>query len=132
MADSGRLAGFKFGSVTYDADDCLQGWDIADSINDVVYQCNSMDKHARGTQNVIFRVPLALQASDTTIIAAFAPGTSATTFEAWPGGYTTNYIEFASTDVLVLRRDLSAAINGIITADIEIAINSIASTLFAA
>lgn len=128
MADSGKLAGFKFKSVTYDADDCLQGWDLSDSINDVVYQCNSMDKHAAGTQNVIFRVPLAIQASDTTIVAAFAPGTVATTFEAWPGGHTTNYIEIASTDVLVLRRDLSAAINGIITADIEIAINSVNTT----
>ena len=130
MADSGRLAAFQFGGVTYDADDCLQSWDMANAINDIVYQCNSLDKHAKGTQAVSFRVSLALPATGTTKINALTPGTQSTQFEAWPAGFTTNYIEYGLTTgkATVIRRDLSAPINGIIAADVEIALDTLNTT----
>ena len=90
MADSGKNASFSFAGVLYDADDCLQGWDLNDAIQDVVYQCNGYDKHAVGNRGISFRATIALAASDTTKVTAFAPGTTGI-FEAHPAGDTKNY-----------------------------------------
>lgn len=124
MADSGKNAAFTFNGTVYNADDCLQGWDLADSVNDVVYQCNGYDKHASGTRSIMFRTALALAATDTTKVGALAPATTGT-FEAHPGGDTKDYIEIRATASRVVRRDLSAPINGIITADVEISLDDI-------
>lgn len=127
MADSGRLAAFKFGSTTYNADDCLQSWDIADAIQDVVYQCNSYDKHARGTQNVSFSVSLALAKTDVTKVTALAPGTTGA-FEAHPGGDAASNIEITATRGIVIQRNVTAPINGIIQADVVIALDDVTWT----
>jgi hypothetical protein len=124
MADGGKLASFKLGSTVYDADDCLQSWDLNDAINDIVYQCNSYDKHAVGTRAITFDVTLALAATDTAKIAALAPGTTGG-FEAHPGGDTATRIEITSTKGTVISRNLSAPSNGIISTDISIALDDV-------
>ena len=124
MADSGKNASFKFTTILFDADDCLQSWDLNDAIADVVYQCNGMDKHAIGTRAVTFRVTLALAAGDTTIITLFAPGTTGA-FEAHPGGDTSGYIEISATRAQVNTANLSAPTNGIIAADLEFALDDV-------
>lgn len=124
MADSGKLASFSLAGTVYDADDCLQDSGLDDAIQDVVYQCNSYDKHAVGTRSVMFNVTLALAATDTTKISALAPGSSGA-FEYHPGGDTATYIEVTSTKGTVISRNVSSPVNGIISADVSIALDDV-------
>jgi hypothetical protein len=124
MPDSGRNASFKFATVTYDADDCLQGWDLNSAINDIVYQCNGYDKHAVGTKAVTFRVSLALSATDTTKVTALAPGTTGA-FEAHPAGDTSGYIEIEVARAQVNSANISAPMNGMIAVDAEFGLDDI-------
>lgn len=124
MADTGKNASFKLGSTTYGTSDCLQSWAINDAINEVVYQCQGYDKAAAGSRSVTFAVSLALSVTDTTKVSALAPGTTGA-FEAHPGGDTDSYIEIISTSALVTQRNLSAPVNGIITADVQIRLNDV-------
>ena len=127
MAIGGKNAEFRFGATTFAATDCLQGWDLADAINDIVYQCNGYDKHAAGTRALTFRTSLGLGSGDTTKITAFAPGTTGV-FEGYPAGATTDFIKFASTKATAMVANVSAPINGIIQVDIELALDDIAVT----
>lgn len=124
MADSGKNASFTFAGVVYDADDCLQAWDMNDAIQDVVYQCNGYDKHGVGTRGISFSVTLALAATDTTKVSGLAPGTTGA-FEAHPAGNTATYIEVTATRGVLTQRNLTAPINGIIAADIVIALDDV-------
>ena len=127
MAIGGQNASFQFAGTTYNGDDCLQSWDLASSINDVVYQCNGYDKHASGTKAISFRTSLAFAAADSTRFEAFAPGTTGT-FEAHPAGDTATYIEITSTRATVVSAPLSAPVNGIISLDIELALDDVTYT----
>ena len=124
MADAGKLAGFTWNTTAFTSASCIQAWDLASSINDIVYQCNGYDKHAAGTKVVSFRTALALNSTDAALVSGFAPGTTAA-FEAHPGGDTANNIEFTATKGTVISAPLSAPINGIITMDIEIALDDV-------
>ena len=124
MADTGKLASFKFNGTLYDADDCLQSWNLADSINEVVYQCNSYDKGAAGTRSVVFSGSMALAKTDTTKVGAIYPGATGA-FEAHPAGDTGTYIEITSTSALVTRADKSSGPNAIITLDFSIRLNDV-------
>jgi len=127
MADGGKLAAFTFATIVYDADDCLQGWDMNDAIQDIVYQCNSYDKHAVGTRGVSFRASLALAATDTTKVTAFAPGTTGA-FEAHPGGDTAGNIEITATKATVISAPLSSGPNNVIAIDVELALDDVTYT----
>lgn len=131
MADRGNLASFGWEGVTYSTNDCLSAWDFADSINDIVYQCNGYDKHLGGTRALEFRFSIGLDADDTTKISPFVPGTESTQFEAHPGGSTTNYIEITSTKAVVLSRDITAPMNGIIGMSVVIALDNAVTTVAA-
>jgi hypothetical protein len=124
MADSGKNASFKFSTVTFDADDCLQGWDLNSAINDIVYQCNGDDKHLPGTKAVTFRVSLALAKTDTTKVTYLTPGSTGA-FEAHPGGDSSGYIEIEVARAQVNSANISAPMNGVITADIEFGLDDI-------
>ena len=124
MADAGKLAGFTWNTTAFTSASCIQSWDLASSINDIVYQCNGYDKHAAGTKVVSFRTSLALCSSDVAIVQGFAPGTTAA-FEAHPGGDTATYIELTATKGTIMSAPISAPINGIISMDIEIALDDI-------
>lgn len=124
MADSGKNAEFTFATVVYDADDCLQSWDLSSAINDIVYQCNGYDKHLPGTKTMMFRVSLALAATDTTKVTALAPGTTGA-FEAHPASDTATYIEVRATRAQVNSANISAPINGVIAVDAEFALDDI-------
>lgn len=124
MATSGKNASFSFATVTFDADDCLQSWDLNSAVVDVVYQCNGYDKHAVGTKSASFRTSLALAATDTTRVTAFAPGTTGI-FEAHPAGNTATYIEIEVAKATVISANLTAPINGIIAIDLELALDDI-------
>ena len=127
MADGGKSASFQFAGTTYNGDDCLQGWDLNSSINDIVYQCDGYDKHAVGTKAISFRTSLALAATDSTKHQAFTPGTTGT-FEAHPGGDTATYIEITATKATVVSAPMSAPVNGIISMDIELALDDVTYT----
>jgi hypothetical protein len=124
MAGSGKNAAFTFATIVYDADDCLQGWDLNSAINDVVYQCNGYDKHAVGTKAVTFRASLALAATDTTKVTALAPGTTGA-FEAHPGSDSSGTIEIEVARAQVNSANMTAPINGIIAVDVEFALDDI-------
>lgn len=129
MAVGGKNAEFLFGATTttfttYNGDDCLQGWDLAQSINDVVYQCNGYDKHAAGTKVCSFRTSLALAATDTTKIGALAPGTTGIWW-GFPMGWTTNYPKVSAAIATVISAPISAPVNGIVSMDVEIALDDI-------
>jgi len=124
MADSGKNASFNFATVLYDADDCLQGWDLSSAINDIVYQCNGFDKHLPGAKTLSFRVSMALAATDTTKVTAFAPGTTGA-FEAHPAGDTATYIEVRASRAQVNSANISAPINGVILVDAEFMLDDV-------
>jgi hypothetical protein len=127
MADSGKLASFKFVATTYSTANCLQSWDLNSAIADVIYQCNGYDKHAVGTKSLTFRTTLGLDATATTTVIAFAPGTTGA-FECHPGGDTAGNIEITATRAQVNSANLTAPINGIVALDIELALDDVTYT----
>ena len=126
MAVSGKNALFKFGT-TWGPADCLQGMDISDSVNDVVYQCNGYDRHVAGTRALTVRVSMALPSGTATSVLGYIyPGAEST--EAWfmpQGRAPTTKPVYTPTRVQCNRADVSAPINGIITADFEFGVDSI-------
>jgi len=127
MAIGGQNASFQFAGTTYNADDCLQGWDLNSSLNAITYQCDGNDKTASGTKQIAFRTSLAFAATDSTKHQAFTPGTTGT-FEGHPAGDTATYIEITSTRGTVISAPMSAPQNGIISMDIEIALDDVTYT----
>ena len=125
MPTGGKLAAFNFDGIDYTTAHCLQSWDLANAINNIVYQCNGFDQNAAGTQATVFRVSLALSADDTTRVSAFTPGEQTTQFEAYPAGQTAGNVEVLSTSAQVNTANVSAPINGIIALDVEIALNNV-------
>lgn len=124
MADTGVKASFSFNGQVYDEDDCVSGWNLNDSINEVVYQCGGMDKGAAGTRSADFSVSLGLSATDVDKVQALAPGQKAA-FEAHPAGDSAGYIEVTATEALIRQANKSAPTNGIITMDVQIRLNDI-------
>jgi hypothetical protein len=124
MPVSGLNASFKLGATTYDSDDCIQGWDLDDALNDIVYQCTQFNKHIVGARTVVFSGTLALDATDTTKINALKAGTQGA-FEGHPAGDTATYMEIISTQGTVTRSHMSAPINGVITLDFDIALDDV-------
>ena len=122
---TGKLAEFVFNSVTFDADDCIQGFSLNDAINEIVYQCDSMDKGAVGTRAVMWNVSLGLAAADTSKLAALTPGTNASDFEAHPFGDTATYVEITSSDATINQANISGSANGIITVDCVFRLNQV-------
>ena len=125
MGIGGKLAEFTLNGVTFDADDCLQGWNLNDAINEIVYQCNSYDKGAVGTRSVTFAGSLALDAADTAKLAALTPGATAADFEAHPAGDTATYVEVTSSDSLCVSANQSTAPSSIYTVDFSIRLNQV-------
>jgi len=130
MATGGKNAAFLFGAssataTTYNADDCLQGWDLASSINDVVYQCNGYDKHAAGTKVISFRTSVALNSSDVAFTSAFSPGSTGW-WRGAPFGYTTDYLMIAASKSTIISAPISAPVNGICSIDLELALDDVA------
>ena len=124
MASGGKLAGFTWNTTTFTTASCIQSWDLASAINDIVYQCNGYDKHTAGTKTISFRTSLALYSTDVAKVQGFAPGTTAA-FEAHPGGDTATYIEFTADKGTVISAPISAPVNGVITMDVEIALDDV-------
>ena len=125
MGVGGKLAAFTFNSVTFNADDCIQGWNLNDAINEIVYQCNSYDKGAVGTRSVTFAGSLALDATDTAKVAALTPGVTVADFEAHPAGDTATYVEVTSTSAMCVSANQSTAPNSIYTIDFTIRLNDV-------
>ncbi len=124
MAAPGKLASFTFATIVYDQTDCLQGWNLSDAINEIVYQCNSMDKGVAGTRTATFSASLALDATDTVKVAAFTPGTVGA-FEAHPAGDTATYIEILAAEAVIITANQATAPNAILTIDLSIRLNDI-------
>lgn len=125
MAVTGKLARFIFNGVTFDEGDCLQGWNLNDAINEVVYQCDSYDKGVAGTRTVTFSGSMALDATDTAKLAALTPGATAADFVAYPAGTTATYVKVTSSDALCVSANQSTAPNAIYTVDFSIRLNAV-------
>jgi len=124
MAASGILASFKLGATTYSAADCLQSWQLAHSIQELIYQCSGVNKAAAGAVDATFSVSLALAASDTTKHAALDAGSTGA-FEAHPGGDSSGFIEITATDSLVTRSNTTSGPRSIISYDLTIRLQDI-------
>jgi len=125
MAVTGKLARFVFNGVTFDEGDCLQGWNLNDAINEVVYQCNSFDQGAAGTRTVTFSGSMALDATDTAKLAALTPGATAIDFVAYPAGTTATYVKVTSASSLCVSANLTTAANAIFAVDFSIRLNAV-------
>lgn len=127
MAVSGKNASFTFAGATYNADDCLQSWELTKSAEDISFYCNGYQKHLGGPVSAVFNASLALDATDTAQIAAIEEGDTG----AWvgnPAGDVTGYIEFTSTRGTVIVSNVSAPMNGVVTMDVTIALDDITDT----
>jgi len=127
MADSGKLAAFTFAGTSYTSSACIQGFDFANAVNDIVYQCNGYDKHLPGTVSATFRVQLALAGVATTSVIALAPGTTGA-FLAHPAGDVTGNIEISATRAQVNSANISTAPNAVIALDVEFALDDVTLT----
>ena len=124
MPATGKLASFSFAATVYDEDDCVSGWSLNDSINEIIYVCGGQDQAAAGTRSTMFNVSLGLAATDTAKVIALYPGATGA-FEAHPAGDTDTYIEVTATDALITVANKSAPSNGIITLDLTIRLNDV-------
>ena len=124
MADSGKNASFSFGGTVYDADDCLQDWNLDDSVDDITYYCNGNTKHLAGNANAVFTCTLALAADDDTKISALAPGSTGV-WEGHPGGDSSGNIEYESTKGTVINAPTTAPQNGVISVNVTIALDDL-------
>jgi hypothetical protein len=127
MAVGGKRASFLWTTVTFTSESCIQGFDFNSSLNDIVYQCNGYDKHASGTRVCSFRTSLALNSTDVFTVGLFTPGTTGA-WAGYPAGYTTDYIGFTATRGTVISAPISAAPNGILQIDVEIALDDVTYT----
>ena len=123
--ETGKDAAFTFNSQTYGLTDCLQSGGIDHAVNEVVFQCNGMDKGAAGTTSATFNVSLVLDQTDITKINALLPGTNASDFEAHPFGDTATYVEVTSSDATLISAPMSWSANGMVTMDVTIRLNQI-------
>lgn len=126
MADpvTGINESFKFGSTTYDADDCIQSGAITDAIQEILIQCGGFNVAGEGPRDVTFTASLGLAANDVTKINALEPGTTAA-FEAHPAGDTFGYIEVIATSAKVISRNINYAVAAFITMDVTIRLNDV-------
>lgn len=122
MAVTGKNAEFKWVSTTYDADDCLQNWNLDRNVEDITYYCNGHTKHLAGNANAVFSCSLALSATDTAKIAALEEGTTGA-WIGYPAGNTATYMKFTATRGVVINAPVSAPQNGVVTVDVTIALD---------
>lgn len=124
MAFTGKNTEILFDSTSLGLTDCLQGSNLADAINEAVYQCNGFDKGVAGTQSTTFDFSAAVEVTDIVKLNAFAPGLTGV-FEWHPAGDTATYIEVTSTEALITGRNLSDPVNGICTMDVTMRLNDV-------
>ncbi len=128
MADAGISAAFTFGGTTYNADDCIQNTQLQRSINPITYQCNGNQRTLVGAKIYLFSYQLAIAKDDTAKVTNLDEGSTGA-FEYHPGGDTSGNIEITSTKGTAVRCDISAAANGFITIDGQIALDDITNAV---
>jgi hypothetical protein len=121
---SGKSQAFIFNGTTYDADDCIQDGGLDDAINEVVYQCNGMDKSVAGTRSAMFNVTLALEKTDVTQINALNPGDTGA-LVIYPAGTTAGNIKYSAAAAIVETANFSLPVNGFYSVDLSIRLNDI-------
>ena len=62
-----------FGSTSVDADYCIQVASFTNGKEDITYRCGGDYAHLAGTSNIMLDFSIALSATDTAKITAFAP-----------------------------------------------------------
>lgn len=122
---SGKNASLTINSTTLGSSDCLQSTGIADAINEVIYQCGGYDQAVAGTATITASFSAVLSATDTTKLAALAPGTAITTFKYFPFGTTSGYIKYTATAGVITAAPLSTAPNSVGTLDVTVRLNNI-------
>ena len=109
-----------FGGTTYDDDDCIQVASFTNGKEDITYRCGGDYAHLAGTSTIMLNFSLALAATATTEVAAFAPGsTGVATY--YPFGLSENNIKLTTTKATVMKADESDAAGKVVTLDITLA-----------
>jgi len=124
MAVTGKNAEFVFAGTTYDADDCLQNWNLTKNVEDITFYCNGRTKHLAGNADAVFTCSLALAATDTTKIGALEEGDTGA-WVGFPAGNTATYIKFTASKGTVINAPVSAPQNGVVTLDLTIALDDL-------
>lgn len=110
----------KLGTVTYTTASCLQVANFNDGVEDLTYRCNGYMKHEGGDRTISLQFSIAVESTDTTKMAAFAPLTTYTTAEFHPFGDTTGNIEHTSSLATVMTRNTAASPGSISLLDITV------------
>jgi hypothetical protein len=115
-----------FGGTTYDSDDCIQVASFTNEKEDITYRCGGDYAHLSGTSNIMLNFSLALAASDTTKIAALAPGTTGVA-EYFPFDDSTGYIKHSTTKATVISANESDSAGKVVTLDVVLAWDDVTS-----
>jgi len=110
----------KLGTVTYNTASCLQVANFNDGVEDLTYRCNGYMKHEGGDRTISLQFSLAVESSDTTKAAAFAPMTTYTTAEFHPYGDVTGNIEHTSSKATVITRNSPSSPGTIALLDVTV------------
>jgi len=127
---SGINQAFVFNGITYNSDDCIQSASMNRSINAATYQCGGNMRTAVGAKTAVFSASLAIDAAnDSAKVAALQPGDNSTDFKWYPGSTTTGDIKMTlgtGSSAWLVAANYSAPVNGVVTVDITINLDSIA------
>ena len=110
----------KLGTVTYTTASCLQVANFNEGVEDLTYLCNGYMKHEAGDRTISLQFSVAMESSDTTKAAAFAPATTYTTVEFHPYGDTTGNIEHTASKATVITANRAASPGTISLLDITV------------
>ncbi len=126
MADTGLGGSFSLGGTVFDSDDCVQSMQLTKTINGVTYICDGHTKTAEGEGTATFTASLALAKDDTATQTALERG-AAGAFEYHPKGDVVTYLEYTSTNGIVVTSNISSAPGAIIMLDVTINLDDLTS-----
>lgn len=110
----------KLGTVAYNTASCLQVANFNDGVEDLTYRCNGYMRHEGGDRTISLQFSIAMESTDTTKAAAFAPGSTYTTAEFHPYGDSTGNIEHTSSKATVITANRAAAPGTISLLDVTV------------
>ena len=116
-----------FIATVYGASDCIQVASFTNGKEDITYRCGGDYAHLAGTSNIMMDFSMALLATDTTFVTAFAPGATGIA-EYHPFGDAAGRIEHTTTKATIMKADLSDAAGKVVTLDVTMAWDDVTST----
>lgn len=125
MPMSGDDVSLTVSGTTFTKSDCLQDVNYTFSIDTHNFQCSNFNQILPGAKNVACEFSLAIDATDTALMASLQPGTAITDFELHPGGDTATFIEITSTDGYIIDRPMTIPLNGVVMLAVTVQLNDV-------